>query len=216
MPNKDIAEIISVYDSKIVKAYCWGRFKIMHQQFLDEIGQYLPESGQILDMGCGFGLFSLYYAKKFPGLSIIGIDINEARIQMARKAATVLSLSNVRYEIADAITYECSTTLNGAYMLDIVHHISPETVRPLVRKIHALLHPGSRLIIKDVKTAPAYKRWFTFLLDKLLDPQAPLNYWKEQDMTDLLIAAGFEVFRHAMVDILPYPHILYICQKKLP
>jgi hypothetical protein len=101
-------------------------------------------------------------------------------------------------------------------MLDIVHHISPETVRPLVRKIHALLHPGSRLIIKDVKTAPAYKRWFTFLLDKLLDPQAPLNYWKEQDMTDLLIAAGFEVFRHAMVDILPYPHILYICQKKLP
>jgi len=216
MSNKDIAEIISVYDSKIVKAYCWGRFKIMHQQFLDEIGQYLPESGQILDMGCGFGLFSLYYAKKFPGLSIIGIDINEARIQMARKAATVLSLSNVRYEIADAITYECSTTLNGAYMLDIVHHISPETVRPLVRKIHALLHPGSRLIIKDVKTAPAYKRWFTFLLDKLLDPQAPLNYWKEQDMTDLLIAAGFEVFRHAMVDILPYPHILYICQKKLP
>ena len=216
MPNKDIAEIISVYDSKIVKAYCWGRFKIMHQQFLDEIGQYLPESGQILDMGCGFGLFSLYYAKKFPGLSIIGIDINEARIQMARKAATVLSLSNVRYEIADAITYECSTTLNGAYMLDIVHHISPETVRPLIRKIHALLHPGSRLIIKDVKTAPAYKRWFTFLLDKLLDPQAPLNYWKEQDMTDLLIAAGFEVFRHAMVDILPYPHILYICQKKLP
>ena len=216
MPNKDITEIISVYDSKIVKAYCWGRFKIMHQQFLDEIGQYLPESGQILDMGCGFGLFSLYYAKKFPGLSIIGIDINEARIQMARKAATVLSLSNVRYEIADAITYECSTTLNGAYMLDIVHHISPETVRPLVRKIHALLHPGSRLIIKDVKTAPAYKRWFTFLLDKLLDPQAPLNYWKEQDMTDLLIAAGFEVFRHAMVDILPYPHILYICQKKLP
>ncbi len=86
MSNKDIAEIISVYDSKIVKAYCWGRFKIMHQQFLDEIGQYLPESGQILDMGCGFGLFSLYYAKKFPGLSIIGIDINEARIQMAQKS----------------------------------------------------------------------------------------------------------------------------------
>jgi len=216
MSNKDIAEIISVYDSKIVKAYCWGRFKIMHQQFLDEIGQYLPESGQILDMGCGFGLFSLYYAKKFPGLSIIGIDIDKARIQMAQKAATLLSLPNVRYVVADARTHEFNSPLAGAYMLDIVHHISPETVRPLVRKIHALLHPGSRLIIKDVKTEPAYKRWFTFLLDKLMDPQAHLNYWKEQDMTDLLIAAGFEVFRHAMVDILPYPHILYICQKKLP
>jgi 2-polyprenyl-3-methyl-5-hydroxy-6-metoxy-1,4-benzoquinol methylase len=216
MPNKDIAEIISVYDSKIVKSYCWGRFKIMHQQFLDELGQYLPERGQILDMGCGFGLFSLYYATKLPGLSIIGIDINADRIQMAKKAASALSLSNVRYEVADAITYECSTTFTGAYMLDIVHHISPETVRPLVRKIHASLPPGGRLLIKDVKTEPAYKRWFTFLLDKLLDPQSQLNYWKEQDMIDLLTAEGFEVFRHAMVDILPYPHILYICQKKLP
>jgi 2-polyprenyl-3-methyl-5-hydroxy-6-metoxy-1,4-benzoquinol methylase len=216
MPNKDIAEIISVYDSKIVKSYCWGRFKIMHQQFLDELGQYLPERGQILDMGCGFGLFSLYYAKKFPGRSIIGIDINEARIQMARKAAKALSLSNVRYEVADAITYESSTILHSAYMLDIVHHVSPETVQPLIKKIHTLLPPGSRLLIKDVKTEPAYKRWFTFLLDKLLDPQSQLNYWKEQDMIDLLTAEGFEVFRHAMVDILPYPHILYICQKKLP
>jgi len=24
--------------------------------------------------------------------------------------------------------------------------------------------------------------------------------------------AGFEVFRHAMVDFLPYPHVLYVCR----
>jgi len=215
MPNSDIAEIINVYDSKIVRAYCWARFKIMHQRFLDEIGQYLPQTGQILDMGCGFGLFSLYYARKFPGLSILGIDVQEKRIQMARRAAMLLSLSNVSYEIADAATYEYSAHLDGAYMLDIVHHISPAQVVTLIKKISSLLNLGSRLIIKDVKTDPAYKLWFTYLLDKLVDPRSDLNYWKEKDMVELLSRSGFEVFRHSMVDILPYSHILYICQKKV-
>ena len=36
------------------------------QPFLDEIGQYLPRGGRILDFGCGFGLFSLYFALRSP------------------------------------------------------------------------------------------------------------------------------------------------------
>jgi SAM-dependent methyltransferase len=216
MSDAAIARIIRSYDSRIITAYCWGRFKIMHQQFLDEIGQYLPERGHVLDMGCGFGLFSLYYAVRNPRLSLTGIDINGSRIRLANKAAAALALANVRYVVGDALTYECGAMLDGAYMLDIVHHVSPATVRPLVRKLHAVLLPGGRLLIKDVKTEPVFKRWFTFLLDKLIDPRARLHYWSETDMLNLLTAEGFEVFRHSMVDILPYPHILYICQKRKP
>ena len=99
MSQNNINEIINVYDSKIIKAYCWGRFKILHQRFLDEIGQYLPVSGRILDIGCGFGLFSQYYAKQFPNLEIHGIDINAERIRMARHAVGRLGLLNVSYEV---------------------------------------------------------------------------------------------------------------------
>ena len=88
--NNHIATVINAYDSKIVKAYCWGRFKILRQSFLEEIGQYLPSSGTVLDIGCGFGLFSLYYAKRFPHLNILGIDYNSKRIEMARRAASKL------------------------------------------------------------------------------------------------------------------------------
>jgi SAM-dependent methyltransferase len=54
------------------------------QRFLDEIGQYLPERGRVLDLGCGFGLFSLYYASVHPGLRLEGLDRNPRRIAMAR------------------------------------------------------------------------------------------------------------------------------------
>ena len=57
--KKAIARVISAYDHPVVRAYAWGRFQIFRQRFLDEIGQYLPERGVALDVGCGFGLFAL-------------------------------------------------------------------------------------------------------------------------------------------------------------
>ena len=36
-----IRRIIRAYDDPVVRAYCWVRFGIRRQRFLDEIGQYL-------------------------------------------------------------------------------------------------------------------------------------------------------------------------------
>ena len=123
MTNDQIGEIIRVYDTGIIRAYCWARFKIMHLRFLEEIGQYFPLSGNILDIGCGFGLFSLYYAKKFPQLTISGIDINPKRITIAQRASHKLHLHNVNYRVCDVTSFACDQSLDCVYMLDIIHHI---------------------------------------------------------------------------------------------
>ena len=73
MSSALIPSIIRAYDDPVVRAYCWGRFWILRQRFLDEIGQYLPAQGRVLDLGCGFGLFSLYYAATRPGLADRGV-----------------------------------------------------------------------------------------------------------------------------------------------
>src|SRR4029453_15738124 len=87
MRSEAVHSVIRAYDDWIVRAYCWGRFGILRQRFLDEIGQYLPERGRVLDVGCGFGLFSLYYASVRSGLTLEGLDRNPRRIAMARAAA---------------------------------------------------------------------------------------------------------------------------------
>ena len=99
-------------------------------------------------------------------------------------------------------------------MLDIVHHIPAETVRPLLEEMAKVLPPGGRLLIKDVDTRPAWKRWFTHALDRVMDPASPVRYWEGEELQALLEEIGFSVYRHLMVDILPYPHILYICQRR--
>src|SRR5262250_417846 len=130
MRSEPVLSVIRAYDDWVVRAYCWGRFWILRQRFLDEVGQYLPMRGRVLDLGCGFGLFSLYYASVHPSIEIAGIDLNARRIAMARKAADRLGLRNVGYQVGNATEFRGSGLFDAVYMLDIIHHIPPDTVPP--------------------------------------------------------------------------------------
>jgi 2-polyprenyl-3-methyl-5-hydroxy-6-metoxy-1,4-benzoquinol methylase len=213
MRSEAIRSVIRAYDDPVVKAYCWGRFWILRQRFLDEIGQYLPATGRVLDVGCGFGLFTLYFAKVSPGLTLHGIDRNARRIALARRAAAHLGLANVRYETGDATGFRGGARYDAVYMLDIVHHVPEETVAPLVDQLAKTLPAGGRLIVKDVDRHPAWKRWFTHVLDKAMDPRSPVRYWSAEELQPVIERAGFRVYRHLMVDLLPYPHVLYVAER---
>jgi 2-polyprenyl-3-methyl-5-hydroxy-6-metoxy-1,4-benzoquinol methylase len=214
MRSASVLRVIRAYDDWIVRGYCWGRFWILRQRFLDEIGQYLPARGRVLDLGCGFGLFSLYYASVLPEVRLQGLDRNPRRIAMAQTAARRLGLANVRYDVGDVTDFRGGEGFDAVYMLDIVHHIPVEAVRPLLEQVAKVLPPDGMLVIKDVDRTPAYKRWFTLALDKIMDPATPVHYWEPGELTALLSDIGFGVRRHLMVDILPYPHILYICRRE--
>lgn len=214
MRREAIARVIGAYDDPIIRAYSWARFLILRQRFLDEIGQYLPAEGEILDIGCGFGLFSLYYAQLLPAVRFRGLDLDARRIALATAAARRLGLDNASYVVGDARAYRADAEYAAAYMLDIVHHVPPETVEPLLSELYKSIRPGGRLLVKDVDTQPAYKRWFTHALDLLMSPRGVIHYWPAGLLQALLQRIGFRVYRHLMVDVLPYPHVLFICYKE--
>jgi 2-polyprenyl-3-methyl-5-hydroxy-6-metoxy-1,4-benzoquinol methylase len=209
-----IRSIVRAYDDPIIRAYCSVRFRILRQRFLDEIGQYLPAEGPVLDIGCGFGLFSLYYAATGPRRFLRGLDVNGRRIRMARQAAARLGIENVAYEESDARDFKGDGAFAAAYMLDIVHHVPPAAVPPLLAALRRAIAPGGRLLVKDVDTRPAAKRWFTWALDKAMAPRTPVHYWSAEALTAALESHRFRVWRHLMVDVLPYPHVLYICEPR--
>ena len=209
-----ITRVVEAYDDWVIRTYSRARFLILRQRFLDEIGQYLPHSGRVLDLGCGFGLFSLYYAQILPGARFHGVDLDARRIGIAREAGRRLGLGNVEYAVGDVRDFRAQPEYAGAYMLDIVHHVEPAAVPPLLAELHATLAPGGCLVVKDVDTRPAYKRWFTHALDLLVSPGSPPHYWAAETLQAALEEAGFRVFRHSMVDFLPYPHVLYVCRKR--
>lgn len=197
----------------MIYLYALIRFHILRLRFLEEIGQYLPSAGAVVDIGCGFGLFALYFAERSPGRRISGFDLNPRRIDLARRSAAALGLTNVVFELGDASQKRLSEPVDAVYMLDIVHHIPTAAVSPLIENIARNLREDGVLIIKDVADRPNYKRWFTWILDKAMDWRTPVHYWPVAELRTLLAGHFTTVHIHAMVDYLPYPHILYVCRR---
>jgi len=211
-PGRAIDAIIRNQDDFVVRLYSRIRFSILRQRFLEEIGQYLPEQGEILDLGAGFGLFSLYFAITGPGRSLTGVELNEKRVQWARDCAARLGIENVRYEVDDVREWECDRAFDAVYMLDLIHHLPSGEVSGFLEKVKSLLRPGGILVLKDVSDRPHYKRLFTWALDRLMVGWEPIRYWPPAELAALLEGLGFDVKRHAMNDYLPYPHMLYLCR----
>lgn len=210
--KETIRRIVNSYDDFLTRNYARVRFTILRQPFLEEIGQYLPENGQVLDLGCGFGLFSLYFAALAPERRVFGVDLNPRRIERASGSARTLGIRNVEYEARDALEWNRDELFDAIYFLDLVHHLPAPEVPGFLEKVRGLLRPGGTLVIKDVADRPRHKMWFTLLLDRLMVGLEPIHYWPPVELAALLRDLGFEVVRHRMTDILPYPHVLYVAK----
>lgn len=209
-----IARVVGAYTDPVIRGYSWGRFKIFRQRFLEEIGQYLPEAGRVLDIGCGFGLFALYFAEAHPDARVHGIDLSARRIEQARAAAARLGRDNVSFALGDARSIGALEAYDAVYLLDVVHHVPVGVVPGLLRAIWAALPVGGTLIVKDLDTEPRWQRLFAHALDLVMSPSSPPHYWPQGRLAALLEEIGFDVKRHAMIDYLPYPHVLFVATKR--
>ena len=207
-----IRRIVDSYSDRIVRLYSRIRFAILRQPFLEEIDQNLPREGRILDLGCGFGLFSLYFALREPKREITGVDLDARRVDEARRSARSLGLENIDYQVSDVRDWTSDQRFDAIYLLDMVHHIPRQHVPSFLAATRARLREGGILIVKDVADRPRYKMLFTLILDRLMVGREPIHYWPPAELSALLEGLGFDVKRHRMTDLLPYPHVIYIAR----
>jgi len=208
-----VARIIANQQSLIVRLYARVRFLILRQTFLQVIGQYLPRSGRVLDLGCGFGLFSLYFAIDSPERELTGVDRDPDRIDAARACAAKLGVSNVEYAAQNALDWKSSDQFDAIFMLDLIHHLPKPEVEAFLARVTRLLAPGGTLLLKDVSNRPRYKMWFTLILDRLMVGFEPIHYWDPRELCALVERLGYTVRRQTINDLLPYPHMLYVCTR---
>lgn len=62
-----------------------------------------PATGNLLDLGCGYGPIALTLARRSPGAAVFGVDVNERALGLARINATTAGLDNVRFSRAEGI-----------------------------------------------------------------------------------------------------------------
>lgn len=79
----------------------------------------MSDAQSILDVGCGVGILTTFYASQFPNKTFVGIDRSLASITVARDKAKELGLLNVRFEPVDLD----QQTISGTYDLILATHV---------------------------------------------------------------------------------------------
>ncbi len=72
-----------------------------------------PDDGNILDIGCGWGPITLALAIARPEATIWAIDVNERALELTRKNAERLGLTNIRTALPEAVPVDIS--FNGIW-----------------------------------------------------------------------------------------------------
>jgi 16S rRNA (guanine1207-N2)-methyltransferase len=62
----------------------------------------IPPTGDILDLGCGYGVLGLIAAKLAPGAHVTLVDVNERATRLAAENAAANSTTNVEVLTGDA------------------------------------------------------------------------------------------------------------------
>lgn len=125
-----------------------------YRLLIPEINKYLKTPKKILDIGCGAGTLSLYYAKK--GNNVTGIDISKNAVGSANESAKILRLNNVRFS---QVNFPKSLPV-GKYdfiiLTEVLEHLKDDELA--LRKINSLLNKGGILFISTPsQNAPLYK-----------------------------------------------------------
>lgn len=135
------------------------RYARHHQKMAQKLGrQYAAKlrsrslsKRRILDSGCGFGATDIVLALEFPQSEIIGIDLSEPLLRIAKDAAEAAGVQDrVRFELADVeqIPYE-NDSFDVVLNLNMVH-IVEDPVR-MLNEIERVLKPNGHLFVADLR-----------------------------------------------------------------
>ncbi len=210
-PRHHAKLVVRIIQNSPASLYAVIRFAILPVHFLLALAQHMPEEGVVVDLGCGYGLTTTFFALLKPQTSFYGLDFNESRIKAAQELAQRLGVTNVVFASMDLSSEPVLTQIDVACCIDLFHHITPESGNSLLEVIYSRLKPGGKILLKDIDTHPRLGLQFTFWLDLLMCPRDSFFYRSTTVWCTRLAQVGFRsVSAYPLANFLPFPHILLV------
>lgn len=136
-------------------------------QLIPEINARLNSGIEVLDIGCGTGHAINLMGKTFPRSKFTGYDISQEGITKANEEARNMGLTNVRFEIKDALLIEEFGKYDLITAFDTIHdQAQPDRV---LKAIYASLRKGGFFLMQDIAAS-------SMLHENINSPLAPALY----------------------------------------
>jgi ubiquinone/menaquinone biosynthesis C-methylase UbiE len=109
---------------------------------------YLKPGMRLLDCGCGPGTITLGFAELLAPGEVVGTEIEESHVALARENAATRNVSNVRFEVADLYQLPFADSSFDAVFISAVISNLREPLRGL-REVFRVLKPGGVIGLKE-------------------------------------------------------------------
>jgi SAM-dependent methyltransferase len=118
----------------------------------------LPDSGSLLDVGCGTGSLARAMALRWPARHVIGTDIAAPYVAFAQSQAV---LDNVAFEVADAAKLPYADASFAGSAAQLVLNFVPDPIAAL-NEMRRVTAPGGRIVaaVWDFRGGLVYQRMF--------------------------------------------------------
>lgn len=199
-------QIINLYPFLWPKIYVFFRTIILP---IDKIEKLLPAKGLILDVGCGYGLTSIFFAKN-KNRQIIGSEIDKNRIILAKKISS--SIPNLSFKNSDLIG-QSKLKFDAILAIDLLHHLNPLQKKHFLKDSFSKLKNDGILVIKDIDTRPLTKYFWNYFHDLLMTKFSRLYFLSSAKTQKILNQNNFKIIKKGLYHNFLYPHIYYVCQK---
>lgn len=146
-----------------------------------QLEKLIPRKGKILDLGCGYGIFSNYLALSSSRRQIIGVDTDREKISYASRG-----IKNVSLGIGDATKMKLKN-FDCIILHVVLHHLNSRQEQiKLVEKCKNMLSKNGILLIVEVDRKPFWKWMLGRMADFGLYKGGSIYYIYKEKMISLL------------------------------
>ena len=121
--------------------YHWPKIRNPYLQIIDSA---LGEGLHVIDIGCGTGLITNLFAKKYTHSQFCGIDFSDS-INHAETISRELGQKNTQFIKTDFLEYVTDNVYDVVICQGVLHHITDHSIA--IKKINTLINPGGKLIL---------------------------------------------------------------------
>lgn len=220
MPGSTVSGALNRAVHRYRKAPLGARLFVHGRAFLSDLAfveQYVPRHGFVVDVGCGHGLFANVLAEASAARRVLGIDIDERKIAVARSTAE--GRPALRFEVGDAIATP-PPRCDAVTIVDVLYLLPFEDQERVLRNAAAALLEGKPLIVKAQERAltPRFALTYgqelvTVALGFTRGARSRFHFPTRADATGMFERAGFAVDVVEMPRR-PYTDVVYLARRR--
>ncbi len=198
-------------------AHGFARGKLSRDPAYAAVIERLPESGVVLDVGCGEGYLLALIRAVAPALELVGIDHDERRVELARVALQGEPRLELRVGDLRELALPTAALIT---CLDVLHYMPPDQQDDAIARMAAQLAPGGLLIVRDGQAdgglRTAVLRAFETVAVAIGRHRGDGVFFRPaEQLRGAIEASGLSVSVAPCHDGTPFANLIFVAQKPL-